>query len=101
MARIKTTRNHRRMQSAILRLTSKLPGRWSAMALTEALCADTRSTYGGRNPYGLVSTTNCALLRLVEMGYMERKMETTDLGRVRYTYAITSKGRVAEKEFAK
>jgi hypothetical protein len=101
MARIKTTRNHRRMQTAILRLTSKLPGRWSAMALTEALCSDTKSTYGGRNPYGLVSTTNCALLRLVEMGYMERKMETTDLGRVRYTYAITAKGRVAEKEFSK
>lgn len=94
------TRKHCRMRSALLRILAKLPGRWGGMALAEALCADTKSVYGGRNPYRLHSTVNGALLRLTELGLVERR-EEDDTGRKRYTYALTPKGRAAWKEIGK
>lgn len=101
MVNANNTRKHCRMRSEILRLLAKLPGRWGGMALAEALCSDTKSVYGGRNPYKLHSTVNGALLRLVELGMLERVEETTEIGRKRFTYAITPKGRVAAKEMGK
>lgn len=86
------------MQMAILAFTSTAPGRWSAMALSSALCTDKKTYYGGRNPYRLLATVNGSLYRLCEMGWMERREEESSEGRVRYTYAITSKGRAGLKE---
>jgi len=86
------------MQMAILTFISEAPGRWSAMAISSALCTDTKTYYGGRNPYRLLATVNGSLFRLCEMNWMERREEESDEGRVRYTYAITSKGRAGLKE---
>lgn len=81
------------MQYALLDAMAALRGRWSAMALAERLCATAGGTYGGRNPYRLLSTVHASLARLATAGSVEVRQERMDSGQARNTYTLTPKGR--------